>query len=72
MVCKWCQVPAFRLPALLVEETTFLEHDILDVLWAYGCPKKKMLLNMRQPTIRKIQIFLHGQLGEIPFKLQFR
>lgn len=54
MVCKWRQAPAFRLLALLAEETTFLEHDILDVLWAYGCPKNKIPLNAGQLATRKI------------------
>ena len=50
----------------------FFEHDIPDVLWAYGCPKNKMLLNTRQPTIRKIEIVFHEQLGEMPFHLQLK
>lgn len=53
MVCKWRQGPTFRLSALLAEETTFLEHDIVDVLWAYGCPKNKIPLNTGQLAIRK-------------------
>jgi hypothetical protein len=47
IICKWYQTPAFRLPGLLVDGTAFLEHDSLNVIWAYGCPEKKMLLNIR-------------------------
>lgn len=53
MVCKWHQAPAFMLPALLVEGTAFLEHDILDVLWVPHMPKEQDATKYRTASNQK-------------------
>lgn len=53
MVCKWHQAPAFMLPALLVEGTAFLEHDILDVLWVPHMPKEQDATKYRTASYQK-------------------